>query len=74
MPFQNEVGEHPTLEDMQVAVVNKKLRPALDPTWCQTEVSKTVISSLKKAAWSVILVWCCHVFVDAEVFLSKGAI
>lgn len=38
MPFQNEVGEHPTLEDMQVAVVNKKLRPALDPTWCQNEV------------------------------------
>jgi len=39
MPFQNEVGEHPTLEDMQLAVVNKRLRPALDPTWCQTDVS-----------------------------------
>lgn len=48
MPFQNEVGEHPTLEDMQVAVVNKKLRPALDPIWCQNEDLEIVCRTIEE--------------------------
>lgn len=51
MPFQNEVGEHPTLEDMQVAVVNKKLRPALDPIWCQNEVRRNYHRS-EEISWN----------------------
>lgn len=33
LPFEEEVGAHPTLEDMQECVVNKKQRPVLSPTW-----------------------------------------
>lgn len=40
MPFQEEVGEHPTVEDMQLAVVHNKMRPCLDPVWYQNEVCR----------------------------------
>lgn len=33
MPFEREVGAHPTLEEMQDAVFVRKLRPAILPTW-----------------------------------------
>lgn len=33
LPFEEEVGLHPSLEDMQECVVNKKQRPAINPTW-----------------------------------------
>lgn len=33
LPFEEEVGQHPILEDMQEAVVHKKLRPAIKETW-----------------------------------------
>ncbi len=39
MPFEDIVGQHPTLEDMQEAVVSNKLRPALKPSWHQHGVS-----------------------------------
>uniref|UniRef100_A0A8D9A4H4 Serine/threonine-protein kinase receptor n=1 Tax=Cacopsylla melanoneura TaxID=428564 RepID=A0A8D9A4H4_9HEMI len=35
LPFSAEVGDHPSLEDMQEAVVHKKLRPTLPETWRQ---------------------------------------
>ncbi|XP_014240288.1 activin receptor type-2B [Cimex lectularius] len=33
LPFEEEVGQHPTLEDMQECVVHKKQRPILKNTW-----------------------------------------
>lgn len=33
LPFEEEVGQHPTLEDMQECVVQKKVRPAIRDTW-----------------------------------------
>ncbi|XP_066993322.1 activin receptor type-2A isoform X2 [Anabrus simplex] len=33
LPFEEEVGQHPTLEDMQECVVQKKVRPAIKETW-----------------------------------------
>nr|CAD7395176.1 unnamed protein product [Timema poppensis] len=33
LPFEEEVGQHPTLEDMQECVVQKKLRPIVKETW-----------------------------------------
>lgn len=35
LPFEEEVGQHPTLEDMQECVVHLKRRPALKETWRQ---------------------------------------
>ncbi|KAL1505882.1 hypothetical protein ABEB36_005337 [Hypothenemus hampei] len=33
LPFEEEVGSHPTLEDMQENVVQKKVRPVIQPHW-----------------------------------------
>jgi len=33
LPFEEEVGQHPTLEDMQECVVQKKMRPTIKDTW-----------------------------------------
>lgn len=33
LPFEEEVGQHPSLEDMQEVVVHKKLRPCLRDCW-----------------------------------------
>ena len=33
MPFEEEVGMHPSIEDMQDKVVEKKLRPKIREEW-----------------------------------------
>lgn len=33
LPFEEEVGQHPSLEDMQEAVVHKKVRPRIRDHW-----------------------------------------
>ncbi|KAK4304928.1 hypothetical protein Pmani_023145 [Petrolisthes manimaculis] len=33
LPFEDEVGQHPTLDDMQECVVTQKARPAIQPMW-----------------------------------------
>ncbi|XP_043961035.1 activin receptor type-2B-like isoform X2 [Gambusia affinis] len=33
LPFEEEVGQHPTLEDLQEVVVHKKTRPAIKEFW-----------------------------------------
>lgn len=40
LPFEEEVGQHPSLEDMQEVVVHKKLRPCLRDCWQKHAVSK----------------------------------
>ena len=39
LPFEEEVGQHPSLEDMQEVVVHKKLRPTLRECWQKHAVS-----------------------------------
>lgn len=40
LPFEEEVGSHLSLEDMQQAVVQKKIRPKLRQDWYIHTVSK----------------------------------
>ena len=39
LPFEEEVGQRPTLEDMQECVVHKKQRPICPDTWRKHQVS-----------------------------------
>jgi len=38
MPFEDEVGLHPTLEEMQDVVVSSRKRPQLKSHWFKNEV------------------------------------
>lgn len=38
LPFEEEVGQHPSLEDMQESVVQRKVRPAIQEHWKQHQV------------------------------------
>lgn len=39
LPFEEEIGQHPSLEDMQEVVVHKKKRPVLRECWQKHSVS-----------------------------------
>ena len=39
LPFEEEIGLHPTLEDMQELVVINKVRPAIKEHWLKHAVS-----------------------------------
>lgn len=41
LPFEEEIGQHPSLEDMQEVVVHKKKRPVLRDYWQKHAVSYT---------------------------------
>lgn len=43
LPFEEEAGSHPTLEDMQELVVMKKLRPTIKNHWLQHPVCIAVL-------------------------------
>lgn len=45
MPFEDEVGSHPSLEEMQEVVVSKKQRPLLKQEWYEHEVSDNSLIS-----------------------------
>jgi len=38
MPFESEVGLHPSLEDMQDVVVTRRLRPPFSDDWIEDVV------------------------------------
>lgn len=40
LPFEEEIGQHPSLEDLQDVVVHKKMRPVLKECWLKHPVSK----------------------------------
>lgn len=40
LPFEDEIGQHPSLEDLQDVVVHKKMRPAIKDCWLKHPVSK----------------------------------
>lgn len=41
LPFEEEAGLHPSLEDMQDVVVHKKLRPIFREDWLKHTVEHT---------------------------------
>lgn len=43
LPFEEDVGQHPSLEDMQDVVVHKKLRPILREHWQKHAVSQITL-------------------------------
>lgn len=48
MPFEDEVGCHPSLEEMQDVVVGRKVRPVLKPEWSQHEELRTLCTTIEE--------------------------
>lgn len=40
LPFEDEIGQHPSLEDLQDVVVHKKMRPVIKDCWLKHPVSE----------------------------------
>lgn len=38
LPFEEEIGQHPSLEDLQEVVVHKKMRPVFKDHWLKHPV------------------------------------
>lgn len=43
LPFEEEIGQHPSLEDLQEVVVHKKMRPSFKDCWLKHAVSVTPV-------------------------------
>lgn len=63
LPFEEEVGQHPSLEDMQECVVHKKQRPSLRPTW-KSHLGLSALCDTMEECWD-------H---DAEARLSASCV
>uniref|UniRef100_A0A3Q3XG63 Serine/threonine-protein kinase receptor n=1 Tax=Mola mola TaxID=94237 RepID=A0A3Q3XG63_MOLML len=63
LPFEEEVGQHPSLEDMQEVVVHKKLRPTLRECW-QKHAGLALLCETIEECWD-------H---EAEARLSAGCV
>ncbi|KAJ8255459.1 hypothetical protein COCON_G00193230 [Conger conger] len=63
LPFEEEVGQHPSLEDMQEVVVHKKLRPLLRECW-QKHPGLSMLCETVEECWD-------H---EAEARLSAGCV
>uniref|UniRef100_A0A8C7FGX6 Serine/threonine-protein kinase receptor n=1 Tax=Oncorhynchus kisutch TaxID=8019 RepID=A0A8C7FGX6_ONCKI len=63
LPFEEEVGQHPSLEDMQEVVVHKKLRPCLRECW-QKHTGLVMLCETIEECWD-------H---EAEARLSAGCV
>ncbi|KAL5010258.1 hypothetical protein ScPMuIL_012563 [Solemya velum] len=48
LPFEEEIGLHPTMEDMQELVVLKKIRPAIKEIWQRHSGLMTLCSSIEE--------------------------
>ncbi|XP_052091605.1 activin receptor type-2A-like [Mytilus californianus] len=48
LPFEEEVGTHPTLEDMQEYVVLKKCRPTIKETWLRHSGLEVMINTIEE--------------------------
>ena len=46
LPFEEEIGSHPSLEDMQQVVVQQKIRPKFRPDWFVHSVQTFTFYSL----------------------------
>lgn len=63
LPLEEEVGSHPSLEEMQEAVVQRKLRPHIPPHW-RNHPGLTVLCDTMEECWD-------H---DAEARLSASCV
>uniref|UniRef100_UPI00398ED6BE activin receptor type-2A isoform X1 n=1 Tax=Pristiophorus japonicus TaxID=55135 RepID=UPI00398ED6BE len=63
LPFEEEVGQHPSLEDMQDVVVHKKMRPIFREYWLK-HPGLAVLCETTEECWD-------H---DAEARLSAGCV
>lgn len=63
LPFEEEVGQHPTLEDMQEVVAQQKKRPAFRNEWRENEGMKVLCHTIEEC-WD-------H---DAEARLSASCV
>uniref|UniRef100_A0A8C9TMH2 Serine/threonine-protein kinase receptor n=1 Tax=Scleropages formosus TaxID=113540 RepID=A0A8C9TMH2_SCLFO len=63
LPFEEEVGQHPSLEDMQDVVVHKKMRPTLRECW-QKHTGLAMLCETIEECWD-------H---EAEARLSAGCV
>ncbi|KAM9332682.1 activin receptor type-2B [Pholidichthys leucotaenia] len=63
LPFEEEVGQHPSLEDLQEVVVHKKMRPAFKEPWLK-HAGLAQICETAEECWD-------H---DAEARLSAGCV
>ncbi|XP_051841789.1 activin receptor type-2A isoform X1 [Antechinus flavipes] len=63
LPFEEEIGQHPSLEDMQEVVVHKKKRPILRECW-QKHAGMAMLCETIEECWD-------H---DAEARLSAGCV
>ncbi|KAL4623476.1 activin receptor type-2B [Arapaima gigas] len=63
LPFEEEVGQHPSLEDLQEVVVHKKMRPVLKDCWLKHPGLDQMCETIEEC-WD-------H---DAEARLSAGCV
>ncbi|XP_056155235.1 activin receptor type-2B-like [Lampris incognitus] len=63
LPFEEEIGQHPTLEDMQEVVVHKKMRPVFKDCWLK-HIGLAQMCETVEECWD-------H---DAEARLSAGCV
>ncbi|XP_059391445.1 activin receptor type-2B-like [Carassius carassius] len=63
LPFEEEIGQHPSLEDLQDAVVHKKMRPAFKDCWLKHSGLAQMCETIEEC-WD-------H---DAEARLSAGCV
>uniref|UniRef100_A0A8C5AFE5 Serine/threonine-protein kinase receptor n=1 Tax=Gadus morhua TaxID=8049 RepID=A0A8C5AFE5_GADMO len=63
LPFEEEIGQHPTLEDLQEVVVHKKLRPVFKDWWLKHNGLGLMCETVEEC-WD-------H---DAEARLSAGCV
>ncbi|KAG7158928.1 activin receptor type-2A-like isoform X2 [Homarus americanus] len=63
LPFEEEVGQHPTLDDMQECVVTQKTRPAIRDVWRKNAAMMALIDTMEEC-WD-------H---DAEARLSASCV
>lgn len=59
LPFEEEIGQHPSLEDLQDVVVHKKMRPAIKDCWLKHPVSNggkmaTVFTGALPGCYSIL--------------------
>ncbi|XP_034535053.1 activin receptor type-2B-like [Notolabrus celidotus] len=63
LPFEEEAGQHPSLEDLQDVVVHKKLRPVFKELWLKHSGLAQICETVEEC-WD-------H---DAEARLSAGCV
>lgn len=64
LPFEDEVGLHPTLEDMQDLVVRRKQRPIIKEHWKNNQLGSSTLCSTIEECWDQ----------DAEARLSASTV